>query len=77
MKEVRKGSITIRINEIIPLKAFDKPKRYLVSYQIVDGTKKLPPAHVVIEEGTDLRKFFEKEIEVYLEFKHAVENWFE
>lgn len=76
MVEVKHGSIRIRVLECIPLNISDYPKHYLLSFQIVDGTLKLPPCHKVITERDDIRKILEKEIEVYMQLRDFARSMF-
>jgi len=69
MIEVSEGSIKVVVLEMIPLNVSERPKHYLLSFKLIDGTKHLPPVRKVVTEHDDIRQVLRKEIEVYKSLK--------
>ena len=68
-EDLRVGNIKIKVLEVIPLNINVQPRLKLLSYQIIDGDKRLPPIRVLINDRTNIRDVLKRAIETYIEVK--------
>jgi len=73
MTEVVEGKIRVKVLEMIPLETGTTPKQYLLSYQIIDGNKRLPPVRRIVTERTNIKDVLKHAIKVYLSIKDFLE----
>ena len=73
MTEVVEGNIRVKVLEMIPLDLDVKPKQFLLSYQIIDGNKRLPPVRRIVTERDNIKSILKHAIAVYLSIKDFLE----
>jgi len=73
MTEVVEGNIRVKVLEMIPLDLDVKPKQFLLSYQIIDGNKRLLPVRRIVTERDNIKSILKHAIAVYLSIKDFLE----
>lgn len=74
MTEVVDGDIRVKVLEMIPLDLETTPKMYLLSYQIIDGKKRLPPVRRIVTERDNLKNILRHAIAVYISIREFLEK---
>lgn len=74
VRYLSRGNVKIRILEVIPLNINVQPRMKILSYQIIDGDRALPPVRVLINDNTRINDVLERAIQTYLEVKEFLSS---